>query len=244
MPSITELLFDLGLGAQIVGRTRFCIHPAAAVRNVPAVGGTKKIRLDRLLDLQPSHVILNIDENSREMADAIRAAGPEIVVTHPVTPRDNRRLYRLMGGIFDRAGPAEDLCEKFEAAYDRLEQTARDLPARDVLYLIWRDPWMTVSRDTYVSEMLDLVNWRTLCHDAETRYPEVTLTPALLAAADLVLLSTEPFAFGEDDVTEFSREHGLGPGRVRLIDGEYTSWYGSRAIAGLAWLERIARAWA
>ena len=75
VPSITELLFDLGLGDQIVGRTHYCIHPAPDVAAIPSVGGTKKINYARLQALQPTHVILNIDENPRELADRLIADG-------------------------------------------------------------------------------------------------------------------------------------------------------------------------
>ena len=102
--ALTELLFDLGLGAQIVGRTHYCIHPAEQVKGVPSLGGTKKIRLDRLAALRPTHVIVNIDENTEAMAAAIRELGPELIVTHPLAPDDNPGLYRLLGGVFDRRG--------------------------------------------------------------------------------------------------------------------------------------------
>lgn len=170
VPSLTELLFDLGLGTQVVGRTHFCVHPDAA-KPVPSVGGTKKIRLGRLEALRPTHVILNIDENTTDMAAAIAACVPHVIVTHPLGPRDNLGLYRLLGGIFGRAEQAEGLCRDFGRALDELEAAAGRWPRQRVLYLIWRDPWMTVSRDTYVSRTLALARWDTEPAIASVRYP-------------------------------------------------------------------------
>lgn len=240
VPSLTELLVDLGLAGRLVGRTRFCVHPAEKVRDIPALGGTKKVNLRRLRALAPSHVILNIDENTAEMAAAIAEFVPHVVVTHPLEPDDNPALYRLMGGLFGREAEAERLCAAYGAARDRL--AARALPPRRVLYLIWRDPWMTVSRDTYVSATLALVNWTTLGHDPAVRYPQITITPALLADCDLVLFSSEPYAFTGAHIDAFAAAHDCAGARILAIDGELTSWYGSRAIRGLDYLGGFAAA--
>jgi ABC-type Fe3+-hydroxamate transport system substrate-binding protein len=231
VPSITELLCDLGLSGQLVGRTGFCIHPWETVRQVPKVGGTKDVKLERIRELAPTHVIVNVDENLKADAEALAEFVPEVVVTHPRAPRDNLDLYRQMGGIFGREAEAEDLCAEFERAYERAAASAGE--RRDVLYLIWRDPWMSVAPDTYISRTLALFGWRTLPLEAADRYPEVD--PADLAErVDNVLLSSEPFHFKEHHLAELEE---LVPGaKVALIDGEMTSWYGSRAIAGLDYL--------
>lgn len=241
VPSITELLVDLGLGPALVGRTRYCVHPAAAVRDILALGGTKKINLKRLEALRPTHAILNIDENTEAMAEAVGEIVPHLVVTHPLAPSDNPGLFRLMGGVFGRRDEAERLCAAFEAAAARLREAARELPRRDVLYLIWREPWMTVSRDTYVSALLRLANWHTLCHDPAVRYPEVEIDARLLARTDIALFASEPYAFTLDDVDAVAAAHDCGGTRLALIDGAYTQWYGSRAIAGLDYLADLAR---
>lgn len=242
VPSITELLFDLGLGPQLVGRTHYCVHPAAGLARVPSLGGTKKIRMERLLALRPTHAIVNIDENTRAMAEEIAAAGIAVIVTHPLDPLDNPPLYRLIGGIFGRGAEAEALAARFAAAFDAVRDGAgaAGWPERRVLYLIWQDPWMTVSRDTYVSRMLALVGWRTVAHDPATRYPAVTIDAALLREVDIVLFSSEPFPFTEQHLDAFRTAHswpspGGGPA-LALVDGEMLSWYGSRAIAGLTYL--------
>ena len=245
VPSITELLFDLGAGDRVVGRTPFCVHPRAGVANVPRVGGTKTPRLDRIRALEPTHVIVNVDENRREDADALAAFVPNVIVTHPLGPRDNLALYRLVGGIFASGEATDRLCRAFERAVSALESAARGLPEQRVLYLIWRDPWMTVSRDTYVSRTLALVNFVTVgggndgSHDGR-RYPELALTPELLGGVDLVLLSSEPFPFKERHAAEIRAFAGARCPAVRLFDGEMASWYGSRAIRAMDYLVRFA----
>jgi ABC-type Fe3+-hydroxamate transport system substrate-binding protein len=236
VPSVTELLCDLGLSSQLVGRTGFCIHPREIVRGIPKVGGTKDVDVDRVRELAPTHLVVNIDENRKETVDALAAFVPSIVVTHPLAPEDNLGLYRLLGGIFGRPAEAERLCDAFSAAYADLGDAARR-PA-PVLYLIWRDPWMTVSRDTYISRTLALVGWQTLPERSADRYPEVDIT-AVPGTVERVLLSSEPYRFREKHLAEVEM---LVPGaRVELIDGEMTSWYGSRAIEGLRYLGAYAQ---
>ena len=248
VPSITELLFDLGAGARVVGRTPFCVHPRAGVANVPRVGGTKTPRLDRIRALEPTHVILNVDENRREDAEALAAFVPNVIVTHPLGPRDNPALYRLVGGIFASGEATDRLCRAFERGISALESVARGLPQRRVLYLIWRDPWMTVSPDTYVSRTLALVNFVTVGggdggnggDHGGRRYPELALTPELLGGVDLALLSSEPFPFKERHATEVRALAGTRCPAIRLFDGEMASWYGSRAIRAMDYLVRFA----
>ena len=239
VPSITELVCDLGLAAQLVGRTGFCVHPRELVRRIPKVGGTKDVDLDKLRALRATHVILNIDENRDEDARAIAGFVPELIVTHPLAPLDNPALYRLIGGIFGREDEAEALCGEFEAAYAALQSAARSFPLDRVLYLIWKNPWMTVSRDTYVSRMLALVKWETVPADCADRYPKIELNSDVLDGARIVLLSSEPYLFREAHVAELRADPLLAQKRMALIDGEMTAWYGSRAIEGLRYLRRF-----
>lgn len=241
VPSITELLFDLELGAHVVGRTGFCIHPREAVRAVPKLGGTKDVDIDALLALAPSHVIVNIDENSRETFDQLRERVPHVVVTHPNTPLDNLALYELLGAIFARQAQAATLVTRFKAALAQLRGTLAGQPTRRVLYLIWREPWMTVSPDTYIANMLALIGWQTVPSSTQQRYPALTSDALRSLHADLCLLSSEPYPFRDKHIAEL---HGLLGGNtpVHLIDGEMVSWYGSRAIAGLSYLASYANA--
>lgn len=237
VPSVTECLCDLGLADSLVGRTRYCVAPAGPLAAVPAVGGTKDADVARILALSPTHVVVNVDENPRAMAEAIAAAGPSVVVTHPRSPADNLALFALLGGIFHREEAAAALASALQA---RLEAVAAapPLPRRRVLYLIWRRPWMTVSRDTYISRMLALVNWETFPGSDGDRYPEIALDQAH-GAVDLALLSSEPYPFAERHVAEVAAV--LGPGtRVHLVAGDMLAWYGSRAVAGIGYLQDLA----
>jgi ABC-type Fe3+-hydroxamate transport system substrate-binding protein len=242
VPSITELVVALGLAPRLVARTQFCIHPAAALGTVTAVGGTKKVHLERLRALAPTHAILNVEENTRAMEAALREFVPHVIVTYPKRPEDNPPLYRLLGGIFGKDAKAEALAAKFDAAYRRLAALRPALPARKAIYFIWKNPWMGISRGTYIANMLGLANWEVLGHRDGLDYPELELTPALLAEADLVLFSTEPYPFAEADLDAFAAEHACPRAKLRIIDGEYASWYGPRAIDGLDYLAEFAQA--
>lgn len=235
VPSITELVCELGLARQLVGRTGFCVHPRAVLKSVAKVGGTKTVDLKKIRELAPTHVILNVDENTKATADALAQFVPNLVVTHPLAPEDNLALYRQIGAAFGREREAEALCARFEAALAQARTQA--FPETKVLYLIWKDPWMTVSRDTYVSRTLALFGLRTVPAVADARYPK--LANLDIPEADLVLVSSEPYRFTERHLPEIERLSGRP---ARLIDGEMTSWYGPRAIAGLRYLSDYAQA--
>ncbi len=237
VPSITELLCDLRLESQIVGRTGFCIHPRAVVQEIPKVGGTKDVNVDRLRELAPSHVIVNIDENRRELVDEISGFVDNIIVTHPLGPEDNLGLFEMMGFLFSRVQEAAALARQFRDALNRL-YVESDRPALNVLYIIWRDPWMSISTDTYISRMLKLVNWSSMPQSSDDRYPSIELTD-YVGAVDKVLLSSEPYPFRAKHIAEISAIFG-DQVEVKLVDGEMLSWYGSRAIAGLDYLDKLA----
>ena len=199
------------------------------------MGGTKSVNLEKVRALRPTHVIVNVDENTKDAADALARFAPNVIVTHPLAPDDNLALYRQIGSAFGRQHEAELLCRKFEEEF--LKVKANRYPGRKVLYLIWKDPWMTVSRDTYVSRTLALVGLHTLPEAADARYPK--LEDLNVPGAEQVLLSSEPYRFREGHRQELQRQLRLP---VRLIDGEMTSWYGPRAIAGLRYLSVFAAA--
>ncbi len=241
VPSITELVFALGLENQLVGRTSFCVHPDPAVESVAKVGGTKTVKLEKVKALAPTHVIVNVDENRKQDVDEMARSGMTIVVTHPVEPTDNLRLYRLLGGIFRRPDAAERLCREFQQAHASLLETAGNLPQRNVLYLIWRDPWMTISEDTYISRTLALAGLKSRGGRADVRYPEITFNEPLMKDVDIVLLSSEPFPFKQKHVDEVRGLTQKWSVPVEIIDAEMVSWYGPRAIPGLRYLKSFAR---
>ena len=251
VPSLTELVVELGLGDHLIARTGFCVHPAGRVAAVPKVGGTKDVNLAKLQRLAPTHVLVNVDENRLETVEAIRAWSParvpEIIVTHPGGPADNAALVDQVARPFAALRGVEARAEELKLALAReLELTQpSSYPSRCVLYLIWREPWMTVARDTYISQMLARIGWQTLPEalggaSGAARYPVVDVASAWLADVDEVLLSSEPYRFRSHHVAD---AQALCPAaRVRLVDGELISWYGPRAVAGLRYLrEFVAR---
>jgi ABC-type Fe3+-hydroxamate transport system substrate-binding protein len=236
VPSITELLCELGLASWLVGRTGFCIHPAEVVRTLAKVGGTKDVNVEKIRKLAPTHLVVNIDENEKPTVDALAQFIPHVIVTHPLAPRDNLPLYRLLGGIFHAADKAEALCAAFEREYAVLAATPKG-PSQTMLYCIWKDPWMTVSSDTYIARMMAEIGWQCWTPpDVHTRYPVFDWSDELVRSIDGVLLSTEPYRFTDAHVDALERQIGKP---VQLVDGGMMSWYGSRAIAGLGYLREL-----
>ena len=239
VPSLTELLCELGLAGELVGRTGFCVHPKAALKAIPKVGGTKDVNLTRLRELAPTHVVVNIDENRRECVDEIAAWAPYVIVTHPCTPEDNLAVYGLLGGVFDREAEAARLAAELQDALAAAQALGRSLPREKVLYLIWREPWMTVARSTYISATLATVGWDTWPPGDAPRYPAFGWDADWLPEIRRVFLSSEPYRFGDRHLSEVEAASGRP---AALIDGEMTSWYGSRAVAGLRYLAALRRA--
>ena len=235
VPSITELLFTLGLAGRVVGRTGFCIHPRDAVRDVPKVGGTKDVKLDALRALNPTHVIVNVDENELDTFKTIQEFVPHVIVTHPNAPLDNIALYRMLGQVFDAEVRADQLVAELQR--ELAACTATEWSAEQVLYLIWKDPWMAVASDTYIARTLACVGWNVVVEpggwSGAGRYPIISDIEEAAHAVDRVLLSSEPFMFRQRHVGELRGRLNMP---IDLIDGEMTSWYGSRAIRGLSYL--------
>jgi hypothetical protein len=238
VPSLTELLFALGLGEHVVARTGFCVHPRAAVRRVPKIGGTKDFDIEALRALRPTHLVVNVDENRRDAVDAARAFVPQVIVTHPCAPGDNLRLYALFGALFAREREAAALAARFTVALDELDAAVAGLARERVAYLIWKKPWMAVARGTYIAATLARAGWDVEPDPSAVRYPELAECDPAWAAAERILLSSEPYAFRPRDVRELARARGKP---VHLVDGEMTSWYGPRAIDGMRYLGRLRR---
>ncbi len=238
-PSLTELMFDLGLGQQIVGRTSYCCHPKPQIEQVQSVGGTKKINFSKLQHLKPDYVPLNIDENPKAFLSELENRNIKTIVTHPTRITDNLALYTLFGGIFAQDVRAAVLQEKFQAAFVHLCTARETLPRKRVLYIIWRDPWMTISSQTYIADVLQQINWQVVSVPENDRYPTFTFSIAELKQIDLVLFSSEPYPFGPSHISDFAKDFPDHGAKARLIDGELLSWYGSRAIPALDYLHDL-----
>ena len=231
VPSLTETLFDFGLGSSVVARTGFCIHPDPAVKAVPKVGGTKDVNIQKLARLAPTHVLVNVDENRRETVEAIEHQLPaaKIIVTHPLTAQDNASLYRQLGQALACDAAARVAEADLHAALMACEH--EHFAPLSALVLVWQNPFFAVARDTYIASMLQQVGISTLpnclggSHGA-ARYPVINDLPALAQQADLVLLTTEPYAFTAAEATAIGQ---LAQRPTLIIDGEMLSWYGSGA---------------
>ena len=235
VPSLTEALAALRLDSETVGLTRFCVHPDGWKRRKAIVGGTKTVDVERVLALAPDLVVANREENERAPVEALAAAGVPVWLSDIATVADTLEALRGLGRVTARADEGERLAAGLEAAFARLEAPAE--PVRAV-YLIWRDPWMTVGADTIIHDVMargGLAN----AFGSRTRYPAVTADEIREAQPEAVLLSSEPYPFADKHVAEVQ---ALVPGaRVVLVDGEAFSWYGPRLGAAPAEIARVLR---
>ena len=222
VPSQTELLADLGLDAEVVGLTRFCVRPDGWKARKAVVGGTKTVDPAKVAALAPDLVIANKEENVREQVEAVAERAP-VWVTDVANVADALAMTRDLGALTGRASRAEALAAEVDAAFAALPAWP---PAR-ALYLIWRDPWMSAGRDTIIHDVMGRAGLANVLADRD-RYPALTDAEVTALAPDVVLLSSEPYPFADKHVAEVQ---ALAPrARVVLADGEAFSWYGSRLL--------------
>lgn len=238
VPSLTELLMDLGLQQQLAGRTRFCIHPEDRIDRIAKVGGTKNPRIEKILDKDPDFVLANLEENRKEDVDRLRRQ-TRVHVTDIPDVEAALQAITTIGKLMNRAGQAGDIRRRAE---ELLAQRPDVRPLRTA-YFIWKKPWMTVGGDTYIHDVMRLWQLENL-YGGQTRYPEVDLNELSRLDPELILLSSEPFPFDETSRQELQQQF---PGAtIELVDGQWFSWYGSRmtrAFAELnAWRSRLVEA--
>lgn len=230
VPSLTEALFELGLGDRVVGVTDWCVHPADGVLALPKVGGTKDASAAAIVALAPDLVIANHEENTRRVVEQLRAAGLAVWVTYPRTVREGATLLRELAALGATPAAIAAIVEPVEAAVIEAEAARPTLPVR-VFCPIWRDPWMAVARDTYIHSMLELCGGTNVFADrGDRRYPIVTLDDVIAAAPEVILLPDEPYAFGVRDAQDLARLDlpASHSGRIHCVDGTWVSWYGPR----------------
>lgn len=232
-PSLTELVFDLGRGEDLVGVTKFCVHPKEGVARIEKVGGTKDPLVERIVELAPDLVLLNEEENRVEDAEALAAAGVPCHTSLPRTVAETAAMVRSIGAALDRRHVAEAIAADIEARSARVRAAAAGRAPVRWAYLIWRKPWMTVNRDTFVQSLLEQAGGENVFAERAERYPEITLEDLAAADPELVLLGTEPFPFTAKHVVELSAATGLPRERFVIADGEYLSWHGSRTPDGI-----------
>ena len=223
VPSVTELLVQWGLAARLVGRTRYCIEPRWIRNTVPAVGGTKNPDLDRIRDLAPDLVILERDENPREVAEALTALGIPWLALEIRTVKDCVLALRQLGKALGAEAAAEARAAALEAA---LKGRRRKGPR--AIALVWKDPWMSAGPDTYPG---DLLRQGGLTPIGPDRYPVLTDPDLEALAPEVILLPTEPYRFNRRHQAELQKR--FPEADVRLVDGQALTWYLSRTEAGL-----------
>ncbi|WP_284463970.1 helical backbone metal receptor [Chryseobacterium sp.] len=218
VPSITEALFDLGLTEnEVVGRTKFCIHPQDKVKNVPVIGGTKNINIDKIKALQPDLILANKEENIKEQVEALMDDF-KVTVTNVETIEDNYYLLKNLGKLLGK----EDRAQLFNLKiYDILLQAKLEIPVK-AAYLIWKNPYMTIGGDTFINRILTEIGFENIFKE-RTRYPEIKTED--LMDADLIMLSSEPFPFKEKHMEELQAVYP--DKKIMIVDGEAFSWYGT-----------------
>jgi ABC-type Fe3+-hydroxamate transport system substrate-binding protein len=236
---LTELVFDLGRGDELVGRTKFCIHPADRVGAVEKVGGTKNPKIDRIVELAPDIVLLNEEENRREDAEALQTAGVRCHVSFPRSALETADMVRSIAAAIDTRDQGERIARDIEARHERVKRTAVGRTPVRFAYLIWREPLMTVNADTFVSALLTDAGGENVFAGRADRYPVVTPEELGAAEANVVLLSTEPFPFKPSHADELAKLSGVARERIQIVDGEMLSWHGSRTPAGIDYAERV-----
>ena len=232
VPSQTELLFSLGLDKQVVGITKFCIHPDAWFRSKPRIGGTKAIDFARIDALQPDLIIANKEENDRPQVEALAARYP-VWVSDVKTLSDALTMIRSVGTLTGKEAGARDLANEIDAGFSKLTLPPKTSPAA---YLIWYRPWMAAGSDTFIHQMLRYCGFDNVFGDRD-RYPEIELN-TLSGIPDLtILLSSEPYPFRQRHIDEIKQT--LPHAKVLLVDGELFSWYGSRLLHSPAYFRQL-----
>jgi ABC-type Fe3+-hydroxamate transport system substrate-binding protein len=231
VPSQTELLADLGLGDRVVGITKFCVHPHNWHTTKPYVGGTKQFNVDAIARLKPDLIIGNKEENYREGIETLRQHFP-VWMSDIYDLTGALAMIRAIGEVTDTSIRASQLAGDIEAAFLRV----RRRPARSVLYLIWRKPWMAVGADTFIDGQLRYLGFDNGVK--ASRYPELLPEDLLKLHPDLIFLSSEPYPFQEKHIAELQ---ALCPAsQIMLVDGEMFSWYGSRLLQAPAYFNALA----
>jgi ABC-type Fe3+-hydroxamate transport system substrate-binding protein len=230
VPSQTELLFDLGLDEEVVGITKFCVHPQEWFRTKKRIGGTKQLHPELIRALKPDLIIANKEENVRDQVEELANEFP--VWTSDVNSLDDAyAMIYTIGNITGRLLPAQRMISRIMYEFSTLPSGSSKIKAA---YLIWKDPYMAVGSDTFINNMLACAGFENI-FSVKSRYPEITVNE--LHECEVLLLSSEPFPFSEKHVEEL--EPFLPGIPIVLADGELFSWYGSRLIKAPAYFQEL-----
>ncbi len=229
VPSQTELLVDLGLEEQLVGVTKFCVHPGHIRKTKTIVGGTKNFHLDMVDSLHPDLIIGNKEENDRDGIEKLAKSYP-VWMSDIFTMEDNLNMIRELGKILGKAKEANRIIERLR------DDFSTSLPLKGTaIYLIWNDPVMVAGSNTFIDEMLKLAGFQNLI--IRERYPILTEEEIRLINPEFVLLSSEPFPFQARHLKHF--QDILPQSRILKVDGELFSWYGTRLLQSRKYFEEL-----
>ena len=235
VPSITETLFDFGLTAdEVVGRTKFCIHPANLLGNVAIIGGTKNLNIDKIKSLNPDLIIANKEENEKLQVEELMKDF-KVWVTDVATLEDNKNFIDELGVRLDKAELARDFNEKINSIFNEIKFS----DSKKVAYLIWKNPYMTIGSDTFINDVLERSGFENLCKN-QKRYPEISVE--YLKEAELIFLSSEPFPFKQKHISELQKK--LPEHVFALVDGEAFSWFGTHLMKVGRYLQDLSKKFA
>ncbi|OAD43445.1 ABC transporter substrate-binding protein [Polaribacter atrinae] len=236
VPSLTELLVDLGLEDSIVGVTKFCIHPNYIRQTKTVVGGTKSIHIDKIKALQPDIILCNKEENTKEIVQTCEKIAPTHV-SDIFTIDDNLALIKQYGKLFSIESNALKMIAEISLKLTDFKQFIKNKETKKVVYFIWKDPWMAVGNTTFINHLLELNKFDNIYQHKE-RYPEIDLKEMKLnTQLDFILLSSEPFPFKEEHILEI--ENFTPKAKAILVDGEMFSWTGSRLIKAFDYFKTL-----
>jgi ABC-type Fe3+-hydroxamate transport system substrate-binding protein len=242
VPNWTETLFDLGLtGEEILGRTDYCIHPRDRVEDIEKVGGPRDPNVERIFELDPDLIVVDREENRKEDVERIdRHWRPSrVFATGPITVNEALNDVERFGLLFNARNRARELIENVRSLVARVVRKDRGTAA----YLVWQDPLIVASRETYIGDVLEILGYKNVFDSSTLKdlrpkgrmgYPVVTVDLLVHHTPDAIFLSTEPFPFRRKDVDRLrSRLHHIDAEYaervdIQIVNGEYFSWYGSR----------------
>jgi len=232
VPSQTELLFDLGLDEEVIGITKFCVHPEHWFKTKTRVGGTKQLHLEKIKQLQPDLLIANKEENVQQQIEEL-AKDFLVWVSDINNLNDALEMISVIGKIVNKEEKVKQISNGIQESFAQLQTANHKL---QTCYLIWKDPFMTIGGDTLINDMLNHAGFQNLFEE-QTRYPEITIEQLQTKNCQLLLLSSEPFPFKQKHIAEL--QPLLPNTKIILVDGEMFSWYGSRLLKAPAYFQQL-----
>ncbi len=224
VPSQTELLYYLDIVP--IGQTIFCLHPSSKFNGSTKIGGTKKLRLQKIRDLQPDLIIGNKEENDQKQIQQLRSEFP-VWLSDIYTIEDAVEMIKSIGNLINKEKKANLLANKISNGFSKLNSVSLGT----VLYLIWYNPYMASGCHTFIHSVLKKIGFQNALKQKNTRYPELSIEQIKHLNPDNILLSSEPFPFGENHISELQKL--LPKCKISLVDGKLYSWYGPRLLETL-----------